>query len=164
MGDTSDAWIVLIYQDAKHQSDGVCFFKCNLHLKRCGLCIAVGSGTEQSYEETIWQKTQESPVSIPLHHRSTDTHQCSHFLPLTRSLRHSTNCILCLSIKICFPFLFFLCLLPPSINSPVAQKLFVTLSACDEGWFVEMNSIWIELDHKCWPGSVKPLGILHNAL
>lgn len=116
-------------------------FVCNLHLKRCGLCVAVGLGMEQSYEETIWQKAQESPVSIPLHHQSTDTHQCSHFLPLTRSLRHSTNCILCLSIKIYFPFLFFLCLLPPSINSPVAQKLFVTFSACDEGWFVEMNSI-----------------------
>lgn len=47
-------------------SQMVCVFVCNLHLKRCGLRIAVGSGTEQSYEETIWQKTQESPVSIPL--------------------------------------------------------------------------------------------------
>lgn len=49
------------------------------------------------------------------------------------------------------------------MNSPVAQKLFVTLGACDEGWFVEMNSIWMELVRKRWPGSVEPLGILHNA-
>lgn len=46
------------------------------------------------------------PSAAALHHRSTDPHQCSHFLPLTRSRRHSTNCILCLSIKIYFPFLF----------------------------------------------------------
>ncbi len=46
------------------------------------------------------------PSAAALHHRSMDPHQCSHFLPLTRSLRHSANCILCLSIKIYFPFLF----------------------------------------------------------
>ncbi len=93
-----------------------------------------------------------------LHHRSMDPHQCSQFLPLTRSLRHSANCILCLSIKIYFPFLFSFAFYL------VAHKLFVTLGTCDEGWFVEMNSIWKVLVCKRRPGSIEPLLILHNAL
>lgn len=65
-------------------------------------------------------------------------------LPLSpsRSLAHPdalliTSCV-CQSKSIFLSF--FLCLLPPSINSLVAEKLFVTPGACEEGWFVEINS------------------------
>lgn len=89
----------------------VCVFAYNLCLKKCSLRIAVGLGREQSYEETIWQKTQESSVSVthrcspsPPEHGSTSL--LSLALPLARPPRRSANCILCLSIKIYFPFLF----------------------------------------------------------
>ncbi len=91
-------------------SQMVCVFLCNLHLKRCGLRIAVGSVRSRAMRRPYGRRHKSLQSAFPsaaaLHHRSMDPHQCSHFLPLTRSLRHSANCILCLSIKIYFPFLF----------------------------------------------------------
>lgn len=105
------------------------------------------------------------PSAAALHHRSTDPHQCSHFLPLTRSRRYSTNCILCLSIKIYFPFLFsfafyHLLLIPLLLKSSLSLLAHVMRA----GLLKLIPSDPIELDRKCWPGSAEPLGILHNAL